>query len=214
MAEGDIYRLTLNYEGPQRAAQTAIYYQEVDGSTGPIGAVKSLNESFAFSMLSLFANVLSEEWHIPSTRAERIVGTPLPPDLLTLSERQGGRLGRPLPSNNCLLIQLLQSRFPRTSNGRFYLPGLSEDDSVIGIVDSAFMQNQVLPLTNALAQPLNEQVGTGQWMAGVISAKVRDAGPEKPDYAAAFSELIQAIGNPVIARQRRRTTRVVGQSGI
>lgn len=212
MAVGDIYRVTLNYEGPTQAASTSIYYIESVLSTAVIGPVNSVNFSFQFSKLISFLNVLSDNWWVPSTRCERLTGLVLPPDLLTTGPANGNRAGVPLPANNCLLMQLLQQLFPRVSNGRMYLPGLSESDAEVGLVETVFLNGLVVTLGNAISAVLDENDGTGEWLPGVISAKARDAGPGPPDWAAGFSPIIAALGNPVIARQRRRTTKVIGQS--
>jgi len=212
MPAGDIYRVTLGYEGPTMASSTSIYYREEVTQTAPVGATRSLAESFIFSKLGPFINVLSVEWKLPSIHVTRVDGEPTPPILAVATPNTGTRTGNSLPADNCLLIQLLQQIHPRTSNGRMYLPGLSESDSNVGIVEAAFLANQVVTLTNAISASLAEIGGAGSWLPGVISVKVRDAPPGDKDWQGAFSLLIAALGNPVIARQVRRRTKVRGQS--
>jgi len=212
MAQDDIYRVTLNYEGPTMHSSTALYYQEDALSTAVTGATRSLAFSFIFSKLASFLAVLNIDWHLASIFAARVNGEAIAPTLLPATPTIGARAGNALPADNCLLMQLLQANHPRTSNGRLYLPGLSETDSDVGIVEAAFLGNQVVALGNSISSTLNENGGTGSWNPGVISAKVRDAVPGQKNWEDAFSPMIAALGNPVIARQVRRRTKVRGQS--
>lgn len=212
MAQDDIYRLTLNYEGPTMHSSTALYYQEDALSTNVVGATESLAFSWIFSKSSAFLNVLVQEWHLASVFCARVDGDAIAPSLLPNTPTIGSRVGNTLPADNCLLMQLLQGVHPRTSNGRLYLPGLSESDSDVGLIEAAFLGNQVTVLGNAISATLEENGGTGSWQPGVISAKVRDAIPGQKNWQDAFSPMIAALGNPVIARQVRRRTKVRGQA--
>lgn len=212
MAQDDIYRLTVNYEGPTMASSCALYFQEDGLSTSSSGATQSLCFSWRFNKTTAFLGVLCQEWHLTSTFAERVDGEAIAPFLQPQTTTVGSRAGNSLPADNCLLMQLLQALHPRTSNGRLYLPGLSETDSDVGIVEQAFLANQVTVLGNAISADLPEQGGTGNWKPGVISAKVRDLIPGQKDWQAAFSGVIASLGNPVIARQVRRRTKVKGQA--
>jgi len=211
MAQEDIYRVVVHYEGPTMASSCAYYFQEDGLSTALPDAVTSLNFSFGFAMLSPLQNVLSDDWFIASTRCRRLTGEPIAPDLLSYDNANGNRAGRALPANNCLLMQQLQAAFPRTSNGRLYLPGLTESDTDVGIIEPGFLGNQVVTLGNAISALLAENGGAGSWRPIVISAKVRDAGPGPPDWESAASPIIASLGNPVIARQVRRTSKIIGQ---
>ena len=211
MAQDDIYRINLHYEGPTQPSSISLYYQEDALSTGSPDAVSSLNFSFFFSVATFFRNVLSDDWWLASSRCRRLTGEKIAPDLQSFEEFSGTRSGRALPANNCLLMQLLQANFPRTSNGRLYLPGLTESDTDVGVIDSDFLANEVTLLGNRLSEPLAENAGSGSWSPVVISAKVRDAGPGPPDWESSASPMIAALGNPVIARQTRRTTKIIGR---
>jgi len=212
MAQEDIYRLTIHYEGPTQASSTALYYEENALSTAVGDAVSSLNFSFFFTVISLFQAVLSSSWRISSTRCRRLTGEKIAPDLQDIADAPGTRAASSLPANNCLLIQLLQGSFPRTSNGRLYLPGLAEPDTDVGVIQAAFLNTQVVALGNAISAELSENAGAGSWTPVVISAKVRDAQPGPPDWQSAASPMIAALGAPVIARQTRRTTKIIGRS--
>ncbi len=212
MAVEDIYRVNVNFEGPTMASGCTIFYQEEVQQTTQGTATQSLAASWGFSKHLQWIGVLNNQWHLTSIHVHRVDGDPIAPFLATFSPTAGTRSGDPLPADNCLLIQLLQALYPRTSNGRLYLPGLSENDSTVGVVEASFLANQVVTLTNGLSSALPELSGNGVWIPGVISAKILNAPPDSKDWQAAFSPLIAAQGNPVIARQVRRRTKVTGVS--
>jgi len=210
MAQEDIYRVVVHFEGPTQPSSISLYYEENGLSTAPPDPVSSLAFSFFFSVIPSLQNVINDQWQISSVRVRRLTGEKIAPDLQNLSGISGGRSGASLPANNCLLMKLSQANFPRTSNGRLYLPGLSETDTETGVILPAFLNGEVATLGDKLADQLPENGGAGSWDPGVISAKVRDAGPGPPDWQSAFSPMIAAFGNPVIARQVRRTTKIIG----
>jgi len=210
MAQEDIYRVVVHFEGPTQPSSISLFYQENALSVAPPDPVSSLAFSFFFSIIPSMQNVINDQWNISSIRVRRLTGEKIAPDLQNLSGIAGGRSGAPLPANNCLLMKLSQSNFPRTSNGRLYFPGLSETDTKTGVILPDFLNGAVATLGNILASTLNENGGTGTWDPGVISAKVRDEGAGPPKWDDAFSPMIAAFGNPVIARQVRRTTKIIG----
>jgi len=210
MAQDDIYRIVVHYQGPTMASSISVYYQENAASTQGPDPVSSLNFSFFFSVVTLLQNVLNLDWKLTALRCRRLTGEKIAPDLQSLLASPGTRTGNPLPANNCLLMKLSQANFPRTSNGRLYLPGLGESDTDTGLIDAEFLNGPVQALGDRLALELAENGGLGSWTPGVISAKVRDTPPNQPDWESAFSPMIGAFGNPVIARQVRRTTKVIG----
>lgn len=210
MAQDDIYRVVTHFEGPTQPSSISLYYQENGLSTSPPDPVSSLAFSFFFSVIPSMQNVINDQWDISAVRVRRVTGERIAPDLQNLSGISGGRTGAPLPANNCLLMKLSQSKFPRTSNGRLYMPGLSETDTQTGVILPDFLNGAVATLGGVLANTLQENGGTGSWEPGVISAKVRDTPPGQPNWEDAFSPMIAAFGNPVIARQVRRTTKIIG----
>ncbi|GAI67285.1 unnamed protein product, partial [marine sediment metagenome] len=125
----------------------------------------------------------------------------------------GDRSGTPLPANNALLIRLEQGLFPPKSNGRIFIPGISEDDTSVGNITAAFTTTAVIPLLDGLVAQLEEESGgDGRWDLGVISTLVLDAAPPFKDWDAAFSQVFGVSASPIIATQRRRQTRVVGEA--
>lgn len=210
MAEDNIYHVRVHFEGPSQPASIGIYYQEVGLSTAVVGGTQSLAESFDLAMTGRYIGLLSEEWQLSGYEVARMDGDPIAKHLHSMQGRPGQRNGSSLPANNCLLIQLFQVSFPKTSNGRQFIPGLAEGDTDVGRITQAFADTQVSSYTTRIAQSVSETNGTGHWLPGVISAKVRDAAPGFKDWEGAFSQVVGALGWPVIARQRRRQTKVRG----
>jgi len=210
MALNDIYRLQVHYMGVSQAASSGLYYKETTLSTANGLANRSLVLSFIASHSLALRNVLSDDWELSAVQSSKVFDEPDPTHQDAPSPQEGTRLGSPLPANNCILLQLFQTTFPRTSDGRMYLPGISETDTNVGKLLSAFISAQLATLVSVLQAPVSESGGTGEWTPGVISATVRDAVPGVKNWAAAFAPVIGIQAWPVIARQVRRTTKVKG----
>jgi len=210
MAQDDITRLTIHYEGPTQAASTSIYYQENGLSTDPVGPIRSLLKSFDTALQASLRGVLSAEWKIASFHATIVNNRLHVPESLTPSTVVGSIAGPSLPGNNCILMQLLQPVFPKRSNGRMYFPGVGEGISTIGQLTQAFISGPLTTLAAELVSQIDEDSGSGDWVPGLISQKVLNAAPPAKDWDGAFAPLDGTRGWPVIARQRRRTTKVRG----
>lgn len=210
MAQDDIYRLSVHYEGPTSVASVAIYYQENALVTGLAGPTRALNESFQFARLSEMRAVLAEDWQISSTQAEKITGAKQAMDLFSLSTGPGTVTGDSLPANNAIVLQLYQAIHPRVSNGRWFLPGVPESATDAGRLTQAFTSGPLSDLANKIDDELAESGGAGSWVPGVVSAKIRDANLPAKDWESAFSPLVGAAGWPIIGRQVRRSSKVRG----
>ena len=209
MAADDIYYVQYHLEGPSQPASFGVYYQETGLSTSPKGATQSLAES-ANAMRPTLINILSRDWQFTAVTASRKGGFQIAKHVFSTEGVAGVRPANALPANNAMLIQLFQTQFPKTSNGRVYIPGISEQDTSIGRVESTFLGDELLSFSTRLSQAFIEADGTGVWVPGVVSAKVRDAIPGQKNWQDAFSTMVGALAWPVIARQRRRQTRVIG----
>ncbi len=214
MAIDDIYRLQLHYQGVTQAASTGLYYKETAISTANGLGNRSLVLSFIASHSLALRNVLVDDWELAAVQSSKVFDEPDPTAQDAPALQNGARTGAPLPANNCILLQLFQTTFPRTSDGRMYLPGIAEPDSSVGKLVPAFIAAQLATLIAVLQAPVSESGGTGSWTPGVISAKVRDAVPGFKNWAAAFAAVIGIQAWPVIARQVRRTTKVIGYNRV
>ena len=210
MAEDNIYLVRVHFEGPSQPASIGVYYQESGLSTGVNGPCQSLAESWEGVLANQLANCLSEEWQLSAIVCSKKSGDQVAKHIESLEGRPGTRNGPALPANNAILVQLFQTAFPKTSNGRLYIPGVSESDTNVGRLEQDFSDGPLSVFVGRVAQSINELNGTGLWLPGVISAKVRDAIPGQKLWEDSFSTMVGALGWPVIARQRRRQTKVVG----
>lgn len=210
MANEDIYRVTTHMHGPQTIGSFSIYYQEVIPFTHPAGGNLSLADSYALHMLPSLLDAISNEWEVSGITVEKITGGHDAKFVKPQSPSPGTVLTPALPGNNAILISLTQINFPKTSNGRIYIPGLAEADTDVGLINSAWLNGPGQALVNAVATTINEDQGGGTWIPGVISQKVLNANPPAKDWDAAFSPLAGALVTGVIARQVRRTTKVIG----
>ena len=210
MAEDNVYLVQVHFEGPSQPASIGVYYQETGLSTGVNGPCQSLAESWENALSNQLANCLSEEWQLSALVCSKKSGDQVAKHIESLEGRPGTRNGPALPANNSILVQLFQTSFPKTSNGRLYIPGLAESDTNVGRLDQAYMDGPLSTFVTRIAQAIQEQEGTGFFVPGVISAKVRDAIPGQKQWEDSFSTMVGALGWPVIARQRRRQTKVVG----
>lgn len=210
MAINDIYRVQYHYQGVAGGASTGLYFRETALATANgLGNQSLVLSLIAFHSIAL-RGVLSDDFELSAIQASKVFDNPDPTHQDSPSTQVGTRLGTPLPSDNCILLQLFQATFPRTSDGRMYLPGISETDTTVGKLLQTFIDAQLATLVSVLQAPVNESGGTGIWEPGIISAKVRDAVPGVKNWPAAFAPIIGIQGWPVIARQVRRRTKVFG----
>ena len=210
MAADNIYLVRVHFEGPSQPASIGIYYQEAGLSTAVQGPTQSLAESFDTALTGRLTNLISEEWQVSAIECSRMDGDDIAKHVFSLQGRPGVRNGASLPANNALLIQLFQVLFPKTSNGRQFIPGLAESDTDVGRITQGYADGVLATYVTRIAQVISETDGTGHWTPGVVSAKVRDLIPGQKDWEGAFSGIVGALGWPVIARQRRRQTKVRG----
>jgi len=210
MAVNDIYRVQFHYQGVAGASSTGLYYRETALATANGLANRSLVVSLIILHSLALRNVLSDDWELSAIQSSKVFDDPDPTAQDAPTPQDGTRVGAPLPSDNRILLQLFQATFPRTSDGRMYLPGIAEADTSVGKLLPAFITAQLTPLVNILAAPVTESSGTGVWEPGVISAKTRDLVPGFKNWSAAFAPIIGVQGWPVIARQTRTRTKVFG----
>lgn len=210
MPVGDIYRLQVHYEGVSQSASTALYYRETVLATANGLGNRSLVASFLGLLSIAFKGVLSADWELSSVQSSKVHDDP-DPTAQDAPFTQGGAIaGVALPGDNCILLQLFQTTFPRTSDGRMFLPGVPETQTAVGKLTQAFIDGALTTLVTGLSAKVDETGGTGEWEPGVISAKVRDAVPGSKNWVGAFAPVIGIQGWPVIARQVRRRTSVFG----
>ena len=210
MAADDIYRAQFYFEGPTSGSGFSVYYQEDSAATAPTRATESLANSLATALQGPTSAILTSEWRFTKIEVHKVNGDPMPKGFANVLVQQGVYVGNSLPATNSWIIRLIQQKFPQTSNGRVYVPGVPEGASSVGRLAQAFIDTEANDYRNALAGPISEVAGSGTWNAGVISTKVLNAAPPFKDWDGAFAPVATAQIWPVIARQNRRITRARG----
>jgi len=128
-----------------------------------------------------------------------------------ITTQVGLRTGPSLPANNAILIGLSQGLFAARHNGRIFIPGVAEGDTLVGNLTTAYQTGPLQAFVDALALQLAEESGgTGRWNLGVINNLILDAAPPIKDWQSAFSQVVGVSGSPIIAGQKRRETKVQG----
>lgn len=213
MAADDIYRVTMHFENPTGHSSSSLYYQETVARSGAGTDVQVLGRSFTTVMRDLIRQCLGSDWEFPATITEKITGSKEAKFREDHTAATGLASGTSLPANNALLFGLQQGLFPPRSNGKLYLPGVPEGQTTVGNINGGFVTSAMLPLAAAIAAALPEEsAGTGVYVAGVISAKVRDLALPAKDWMGAFAPIIAVSTNTIVATQKRRQTRVLGQA--
>jgi hypothetical protein len=128
-----------------------------------------------------------------------------------ITTQVGLRLGPSLPSNNAILIGLSQGLYGARHNGRIFIPGPAEPDTLVGNLIGAYQTGPLQAMVDALALTLVEESGgTGRWKLGVINGLILNSSPPIKDWQTAFSGVETVTGSPIIAGQKRRQSKVRG----
>lgn len=213
MAVEDIYEVKAHFQNPSSASSIRLYYEEAAVKSGVGTDNRVLAQSWSTALGPLFRDVIANDWFMSSVVVRRMVIQPLPKWRQDEAVQVGDRVGPALPANNAILMQLQQGLFPASSNGRIFIPGLAEGDTLVGNLTAAFMSGPLAALSAGMvAQLAEESAGTGRWDLGVISVKVLDAAPPAKDWQGAFSAVFGVGASPIVATQRRRQTKVIGAS--
>jgi hypothetical protein len=214
MAADDITLAEFHFEGPTSAASFGIHYQETTGHDASVTGTKILAESLDAVLTAAINGVLSDDWSFASITVRVKNATDQAIARHDVGSGTGDRTGPSLPANMAWLIKQSQALFSPKHNGRIYIPGIAEGDTLIGVLTNAFATGPAATLSTALGAPIPQtSAGSGIWEPGIINRLVLDAAPPAKDWDAAFSPV--ATTNPwtIISSQRRRTTRVVGSKG-
>ncbi len=211
MAADDITLAEFHFEGPTSPASFGVHYQETTGISGNRFATRELVEALLVAVKTPIVSVLSNDWHFTAITV-RIKSNDNEPFVRSdITAGIGLRAGPALPANMAWIIKQGQATFPAKSNGRIYIPGLGEADSLIGVITNVFLVGAAKDLADAFALDVNQtSAGTGIWAPGVISRKVLNANPPVKDWAGAFAPIQTMTAWTIISSQRRRRTRAIG----
>ena len=213
MSLNDIYRATFHYELPTSAASWSLYYKEdIDASGGDIDT-EILADAIEVNLASVTVDLLAADCAQSAITVEKVFGVKEAKHRIDIFDQVGARPGASLPNNHALVFGLVQTTFTPKSNGRIFVPGLSELDSSTGVVTAAFQAAQQTAFITELVKIISElSGGTGRFQPGVISAKVRDLVPPAKDWAGAFAPITAIFANTVIGIMRKRGTKAVGRA--
>jgi hypothetical protein len=113
------------------------------------------------------------------------------------------------------IIKQSQGTFSAKSNGRIFIPGVGENDTIVGQLDNTFLTGVAQFLADALAEVVVENGGgTGRWTPGIISRKVLNQGPPPKDWEGAFAPIGSMTAWVIISSQRLRKTPIIGHAII
>jgi hypothetical protein len=211
MAQDDIYQASFHFENPSGASSFRLYYQE-DAVRSGIGTdTQVLSTTLDDALTLLIRGMIADDFLFTAIVVHKVSGAMEAKFRTDITTQVGLRVGPSLPANNCILIALSQGLFASRHNGRIFIPGPAEGDTLIGNLTAAFqtgpLQDFVDEITTQLAE---ESGGTGRWNLGVINNNVLDSSPPIKDWQSAFSQVINVAGSPIIAGQKRRQTKVRG----
>lgn len=215
MAADDITLAEFHFEGPTSPASFGMYYQETVPHSGGGFAVRQLVQALILALKAPIVGVLSVDWHLASitVRPKSVANEPFVRE--DVFAGLGLRAGPALPANMSWIIKQSQGTFPPKSNGRVYIPGLGEPDSLVGVLTNVFLTGAAQALADALVLVVEEQAaGAGRWTPGIISPKVRDAGPPPKDWEGAFAPIESMTAWSIISSQRRRASKVTGAAQV
>lgn len=211
MAQDDIYQASFHFENPSGASSFRLYYQEEAVRSGVGTDTQVLSTTLEDKLATDLRGMLADDFLFTAIVVHKISGTKEAKFRTDITTQAGGRTGPSLPANNCILIGLSQGLFPARHNGRIFIPGPAEGDTLIGNLTSAFQTGPLQAFVDVLAPQLEEESGgTGRWNLGVINTLVLNSSPPIKDWQSAFSQVISVSGSPIIAGQKRRQTKVRG----
>lgn len=207
----DIYLVQANFACPKSSASFRIYYRETvqfDQVTFGTNAVtEAVHARLSFSLESM----MSPDYRLASFVGRKVFDGKEPKWQVDNIAGIGTRPTPGLPANNAALLGLGQITFSNRSNGRIFIPGISESDSTVGILNDAFVIGVFGNFRNAVVGVVSEiSPGLGEWIPGVISRKILNANPPFLDWAGAFAPIVNGVPRSIIATQRRRSTSVEG----
>lgn len=209
----DIFHATFFFEDPSGHSSCSAYYQQTADNSSSNYDTAILAEALEGHLAGPITDMISDDFWFSGVRVRKNYDVPQNQFLSSANPSAGDQTGPGLPSNNCILFNLVQNTFPVKSNGKMFFPGIPEPQSNVGVLDTTYHNGVCNDLATALTTPVTALTDTGIWSIGVISQKVLNLTPPTKDWAGAFAFVTAISVNPIIAIQRRRTTKVIGAVG-
>lgn len=211
MSSDDIYLASFHFENPSGASSFRLYYQEEAVRSG-IGTdtqvfANSLDDKLTPSIRAL----ISDDFLFTTIVVQKVSGDREAKWETHIETQAGLQPGPGLPANNSILVILSQGLFGPKHNGRIFIPGIAEGDTVVGNLTSDFQTTVFQDFVDEIKVQLEEEsAGTGRWNLGVINGLILNSSPPIKDWQSAFSQVTSVTGSPIIASQKRRQTKVRG----
>lgn len=213
MAQDDIYLASFHFENPSGASSFRLYYQEEAVRSGIGTDTQVLANTLDDHFTPQIRGMIADDFLFTAIVVQKVSGDKEAKWRTDITTQAGLRVGPSLPANNCCLIGLSQGLFAAKHNGRIFMPGVAEGDTIVGNLTVGFQTGELQDMVDALAPQLEEESGgTGRWNLGVINTLILDSSPPIKDWQSAFSQVITVSGSPIIAGQKRRQTKVLGAS--
>lgn len=206
----DILSAQLNFEDPSGHSSTKLYFRQTADNSGGGPDGFELADSLDANLSPLILAALSDDFELTGIICRKHFDDPEAQTTFTTAAQSGLGSGPGLPSNNSILFGLKQSLFPVKQNGRLFMPGIPEINTEVGLLAPAYQAGVLTAIGARLILPFASPTDTGIYEFGMISQKVLNAAPPAKDWAGAFAVVNSVSVSPVIAIQRRRTTKVVG----
>lgn len=212
MAADDIYSVVTQYELPTGSATVKLYFEQTIDQTASGNSNQVFANAYDNHFGDSFRDLLASDCWRVGFSVRKLTGPPDAAFRFDYAAQAGLRSGASLPNNNCLQVRIKQSTQSRKHDGRIYLPGVPELDTVVAVVTANFAENVYNDLITLMRQEIAEESGgAGRWSLGVIDQAVLNVPtpPAPKDWEGAFATSTGVTGHVIIATQRRRQTKVM-----
>lgn len=208
MAVGDLYNLTIHLSSTSSSGIIVLGYKQTVG-TNDQDTLKSACEFFAVNQMLLLRACLALDVHLNQLTMHQVTPGNDIPGIHPVINLAGLRVGDSLPFSSAAVATKITDAPNAKFNGRYYCPGISEDDQDDGTLNATILALLVLwniGITDTLSTSLPQ---TAKFEAAVIS-RFEDGVPRVPPIGFNVESMIQRVH---LKQQRRRVTEEVGFSG-
>lgn len=208
MTVADIYSATIDLEMPSGPASINLHYQETtppDTMDGPDALAGGIMDD----LVPLLRLIVSAECWVTAVRVYKKVVLKEPPGHATITNGVGLSGGDAMPAQFGIKLGLAQVLFENSSNGMIWIPGIDQSRVTVSLLDSEYLNGPIDGFAQELLDDVEEpSAGVGEFRLVVISRKFLLANPG--DWIGAAADVVGINKFPLIGRQTRRRTRVIG----
>lgn len=207
----DIYVVQANFACPKSAASFRLYFKETVQFDQTVFGTNAVTRAVHARLVFALASMMSPDYRIASFVGRKVFNGREPKFFVDTIAGIGTRPTPGLPANNAAVLGLGQTTFGNRSNGRIFIPGISESDTTVSVLNDAFILGVFGNFRNAVVGTFQElSPGAGEWVPGIISRVILDANPPFKDWLGAFAPIVNGVPQAIIGTQRSRTTPVQG----